>query len=83
MMGRHASAETPTSRPLKVALPARHPVIMTSQWTTPLSPQSPFDRFITRTTWIAIGGLVGVEIFINTPVFQQIKPYVLKFLADE
>ena len=45
--------------------------------------QSPFDRFITRTTWTAIFFLVGVEIFINTPLFQQVKPIVLKFLSGD
>lgn len=44
--------------------------------------QSPFERLVTRGTWIGIGFLVGVEIFINTPLFQEIKPVILKFLDD-
>jgi len=45
--------------------------------------KSPFERFITRGTWTAIFILVAIEIFINTPAFQQLKPIVLKFLGDE
>ena len=34
---------------------------------------------------ITIGGiafLIFVEIFINTPVFQQIKPFILKIMPN-
>lgn len=45
--------------------------------------QSPFDRFITKNTWIAIGILVAIEIFINTPIFQTVKPFLLNLFPSE
>ncbi len=42
-----------------------------------------FERVITRITWGGIFVLVAIEIFINTPAFQQVKPAILKFLAAE
>ncbi|KAL1520900.1 hypothetical protein AB1Y20_022461 [Prymnesium parvum] len=45
--------------------------------------KSPFERIVTRVTWTGIGLLFAIEIFINTPLFQQIKPAVLNFLGDK
>ena len=42
-----------------------------------------FERVITRITWGGIFVLVAIEIFINTPAFQQVKPAILTFLAAE
>ena len=43
--------------------------------------KTPFEKLIFNGTWVAIFFLVAVEIFINTPLFQQIQPAVLNFLA--
>ena len=34
-------------------------------------------------TWAGIAFLVLVEIFINTPLFQTVKPAVLGFMGDD
>jgi len=45
--------------------------------------KSPFERLVTKITWIGIFTLVGIEIFINTPAFQQIKAPINRFFAGE
>lgn len=45
--------------------------------------KTPFEKFIFRSTWAGIALLIGVEIFINTPLFQEVKPVILRFLADD
>lgn len=42
----------------------------------------PLEKLVFNLTWFGIAFLVAVEIFINTPWFQQIKPAILNFLAD-
>lgn len=45
--------------------------------------EKPFlEKWVFRLTWGGIFFLVFIEIFINTPVFQQIRPAILNFLAD-
>jgi len=45
--------------------------------------ETPFlEKWVFKLTWGGIFTLVFIEIFINTPVFQQIKPAILNFLGD-
>ena len=41
-----------------------------------------FERIVTRITWVGIGLLVAIEVFINTPLFQEVKPQILDFLGS-
>ena len=41
-----------------------------------------FEKTIYRLTWGGIISLVLIEIFINTPAFQAVKPVILNFLGD-
>mmetsp|Transcript_39051 Transcript_39051/g.116578 ORF Transcript_39051/g.116578 Transcript_39051/m.116578 type:complete len:219 (+) Transcript_39051:1086-1742(+) len=45
--------------------------------------QSPVEKVVFRLAWAGIGTLIAIEIFINTPLFQQLKPAILGFLAGE
>jgi len=40
-----------------------------------------FEKTVFGLTIAGIGVLIGIEIFINTPLFQQIKPVILRFLG--
>ena len=45
--------------------------------------EKPFvEKWVTKITWGGIFVLVAIEIFINTPLFQQVRPVVLQFLGD-
>jgi len=35
-----------------------------------------FEQIIFKITWAGIFFLIGVEIFINTPLFQKVKPFL-------
>lgn len=41
------------------------------------------ERIVFQSAWIGIGTLVAIEIFINTPIFQQVKPGILSLLGSE
>ena len=43
----------------------------------------PIEKFVFNLTWAGIAFLVLVEIFINTPLFQTVKPAVLGFMGDD
>ena len=43
----------------------------------------PIEKFVFNLTWAGIAFLVLVEIFINTPLFQTVKPVVLGFMGDD
>jgi len=45
--------------------------------------QSPVEKVVFRLAWAGIGTLIAIEIFINTPLFQQLKPAILGLLAGE
>jgi len=45
--------------------------------------QSPVEKVVFRLAWAGIGTLIAIEIFINTPLFQQLKPSILGYLAGE
>lgn len=45
--------------------------------------QSPVEKVVFRLAWAGIGTLIAIEIFINTPLFQQLKPAILGSLAGE
>jgi len=42
----------------------------------------PLEKLVFGLTWGGIFFLIAVEIFINTPWFQQVKPAILNFLSD-
>ena len=43
----------------------------------------PIEKFVFNLTWAGIAFLVLVEIFINTPLFQTVKPAVLGLMGDD
>jgi hypothetical protein len=45
--------------------------------------KSPAERVVFQAAWIGIGTLVAIEIFINTPIFQQVKPGILRLLGSD
>jgi len=44
--------------------------------------KTPFEKLIFRSAWAGIIFLVLIEIFINTPVFQQVKPTILSLVGS-
>jgi len=45
--------------------------------------ETPFvERVVFTITWVGLGLLVAIEIFINTPLFAQVKPAILNFLGS-
>lgn len=43
----------------------------------------PFESFVFGLTIAGIAFLIFIEIFINSPVFQQVKPFILKLLGND
>ena len=47
------------------------------------SQETPFlEKWVFRLTWAGIFSLVFIEIFVNSPAFQTVKPAILNFLGD-
>ncbi len=45
--------------------------------------EKPFlEKWVFRLTWGGIIVLVAIEIFINTPLFAQVRPIILQFIGD-
>jgi len=40
----------------------------------------PVEKLVFTLTYVGIGTLIAIEVFINTPAFQEIKPAILNFL---
>ena len=45
--------------------------------------QAPFEKLVFNLTYVGIAFLIAVEIFINTPAFQQVKPVILKLTGGD
>ena len=72
----------PTRAPYQSKLPGINQGVSIYDQLEEKDKQGPLEKLVFRLSWAGIIFLVLIEIFINSPLFPQVRPYLQRFYSD-